>query len=441
VHLVYYAHSYREPDKDINEFFQELMLTEGLTPSLDPPSDELNSAKPERHLRSTDGVITILPDRDPAPSSYIQYEIALGARAHKPMLVFVEDVLPDDLVSGALLQRRFSRRHLLREHRSHKHAISLFKTYIGSDPPPVYHPSVRRRSCLVIGMSGMSETQQRRVEDAISGLRYNPMLIPYGADCISYDHPYEEAVARAVLCIAFVEDMSPLEFYLLGAARSSCTPTVLLTRRKEYPFDPSTPREYQPRAVDLNDMDLVCQAIKREMNIFEQDYLEIEDQDKVQRYRTALMREGSKQGHYSHRARDVIFNLVANTVGDIDMSKDIHVDHVVGPVNIDSYLDHVTQTVRQAPAMPSDRREQLAGLIEELQTALKAAAARPADGERVARTADLVVTEATKEKPDKGFLGITAEGLKQAAKSVEDIAPAVLAVATRIIGLVSGASV
>jgi hypothetical protein len=57
--LIYYAHSYRPIDAQVVEFFAGLMRSEGFTPSLDPPSDQLNSAKPERHLRSTDGLIVV----------------------------------------------------------------------------------------------------------------------------------------------------------------------------------------------------------------------------------------------------------------------------------------------------------------------------------------------------------------------------------------------
>ena len=68
MHLIYYSHSYRPVDAEINRFFQDLLISEKLTPNLDPFSDSLNSAKPERHLRSTDGMIVVLPVRDPEPS-------------------------------------------------------------------------------------------------------------------------------------------------------------------------------------------------------------------------------------------------------------------------------------------------------------------------------------------------------------------------------------
>src|ERR1700751_2656400 len=98
MHLIYYSHSYRPGDAEINKFFQDLLVSEKLTPNLDPFSNRLNSAKPERHLRSTDGMVVVLPVRDPNLSSYTLYEVALCVRAQKPILVFIEDVLPDNLI-------------------------------------------------------------------------------------------------------------------------------------------------------------------------------------------------------------------------------------------------------------------------------------------------------------------------------------------------------
>lgn len=435
--LIYYSHSYRPGDAEINRFFQDLMLSEGLTPSLDPFSDRLNSAKPERQLRSTDGMIVVLPVRDPEPSLYILYEVALCVRAHKPILVFIEDVLPDNLVPGNLVQRRFSRRHLLREVRNHRHAIRLLKTYIGSEPPPTYQPSTRQRSCLVNGTSAMSDEQRRTIEDHLTRLSYNPISVESSTHFLSLDRPFEEVVSQSVLCVSFTGNLSPLEFYLLGAARASLLPTILLTENYGYPLNSKVPKEYQPREVSKENL---SEVLEKEFSIFEEDYLELEDQEKVLRYRAAVIQEGKEDGRYSKEERRVVFNIVADKVGDIDMSKDkIQVSNVVGPVNINSQLNRVTQSVRNAPAMPEDKRQQLAALIVELQEALQTATEkRPQDAERVASTAELVATEVAKQKPDKGFLSITSEGLKQAAKTVADIAPAVIGVAAKIASFVTG---
>lgn len=261
---VYFAHSYRQGDAEINAFFQDLLLSEGLTPNLDPFSNQLNSAKPERHLRSTDGMIVVLPVRDPEPSPYILYEIALCVRAHMPILVFIEDVLPDSLIPGNLVQRRFSRRHLLREVRSHRHAIRLLKAYIGSEPPPPYQPSTRQRSCLVNGTSVLSETQRRAIEDQLTRLGYNPISVESGTQFLSFDRPFEEVITQSVLCVSIAENLSPLEFYMLGAVRTSLLPTILLTQNTGYPFNPKVPKEYQPRDVSKGN---VSEALEKEISI------------------------------------------------------------------------------------------------------------------------------------------------------------------------------
>ena len=232
--LIYYSHSYRPADDVVNEFFQELMVDEQLTPSLDPKSDRLNAAKPERHLRSTDAMIAVITWRDPAPSEYIRWEVGLGLRARKPQLVFVEDILPDDLVPSGLLQRRFSRRGLLREARDHRHAIRLLKGYVGNDPPPSYQPTSVRRRCVLIGVSQLGREALTALLASLESLHYSPLLVSRGRR-LSDDLVIEQAVQRAALCIALVEGLTPTEYYLLGVARSALTPSVLLTHDAAHP--------------------------------------------------------------------------------------------------------------------------------------------------------------------------------------------------------------
>lgn len=432
--VVYYSHSYRPAETDINEFFQELMLSEGMIPSLDPPSDKLNSAKPERHLRSTDGMVAVLPYREPGPSGYILYEIELCIRARKPALVFVEDVLPSSSVPSGLLQQRFSRNHYLREVRSHRQALQTLKAYIGTEPPPAFGPSMGRRSCLFIGGSTLSEDHQQEIEERLNLLHYSTIVAPSTDDCLSYAQPHEALVARSALCLAFAEKLSPSETYLLGAARSTLTPSIIFSQNQNYNFDKNVPNEYQPRIVSVFDMGRLCENLEEEVMIFQQDYLELKEQEKVLRYRAALIQKSSGGGNYSERVRGDIINIVANHLGVLDMSKDnINVSGIVGPVNIKSKLDNVTQIVKQTPSLGVDRKQEFVSLIEQLQIALKDAGdQRPEDTERVAQMTELVATEVAKATPNKSFLGFTVEGLKEAAGAIKDIAPAVLSVAGSI---------
>jgi len=437
MYLIYNAHSYRPPDKDLNEFFQELMVSEDMTPSLDPWSNRLNAAKPERHLRSCDGMVAVVPFRDPppSPSPYILFEIDLAIRARKPVLVFLEDVLPSGVVPRGVMQRRFSRRGLLRQVREHRHALRVLKSYLGTEPGPPYEPSIDQRTCLLIGRTALDDAQLSCVSDYLGTRQYNVITAPHGTGWLSFDEPHEVLVTKSMLCVSFAENLSPLEFYILGATRAVLTPLILLTRNPQYPFDKRVPFEYQPTIVHGGEPDAFCSVLKKEVDIFEEDYLELLDQGKVHRYRQAVM---SARGTESSRSQ--VINIVNRRGGKLDMSRDkIEVSGVIGPVNIKSRLDKVTQTVNNAPSLASDKRTELAAMIRELQEALAAApATRAEDAAQVTRAAEMVVAEVTKEKPSKGMLSVSAEGLKEAAKALADITPTVIGIATKIGAFVAG---
>jgi len=438
--LIYYAHSYRAIDNPINEFFQELIVDEAMIPSLDPQSDLLNTAKPERHLRSTDAMVVVLPHRDPAPSEYIRWEIGLGLRARHPQLVFVEDTLADDLVPQGILQRRFSRRRLLREVRDHRAALRTLKSYIGTDPPPTYHPMSLRRRCAVIGASRLGREPLNELLQYLEKCNYSPVVVKRGTR-LPDEMAAEESVRRAAMCIAVVEGLSPAEVYLLGAARSSLTPTIAITFDKAYPYSKVTPKEYQPRFVPKGDTLELLRTIEHEIAIFEEDYLELKEEWQVHRYRSyrdTVMKTRHNDGNYSHEERQQAFVIIEKAEVDMSTNK-VQVSNVVGPVNIQSRLDHVTQTVQQLQGWPDARKEELTALLAELTKNLKGVAdIRPDDAERVAKTAELVVEEAMRAKPDKGFLSITTEGLKKAAEALADIAPTVLTVADKVATFVAG---
>src|SRR5512139_2722566 len=416
------------------------MIDEELTPSLDPQSDRLNSAKPERHLRSTDAMVAVLPQREPGPSEYIRWEIGLGLRARRPQLVFVEDTLADDLVPQGILQRRFSRRRLLREVRDHRNAVRILKSYIGSDPPPSYQPTSLRRRCAVIGAGCLGQGPMEGLLASLERRHYSPVVVARSKR-LPDEMAAEESVRRAAMCVAVVEGLTAAEIYLLGAARASLTPIIAITLDAAHPYNAVTPKEYQPRLVRRADTADLVRVVEQEIDIFEEDYLELKEESQVHRYRNyrdAVMRTQRSEGHYSREERQQAFIFMGGAEVDMSSNK-IQVSNVVGPVNIQSRLDQVTQTVQQVQGWPNVKKDELAGLLTELTASLKVVAeARPDDADRVAKTAELVVAEATKTKPDKGFLSISAEGLKKAAEAVTDIAPTVLAVAGKVAAFVAG---
>ena len=94
-------------------------------------------------------------------------------------------------------------------------------------------------------------------------------------------------------------------------------------------------------------------------------------------------------------------------------------------------------TVKTMPAGSNDDKKELEALIAKLNDVLKQVPPANADDvETVAQIAETLVQVASKEKPNRGMLRITGEGLKQAAKDLEAIAPMVVGIAAEIVGLI-----
>ncbi|HPS89689.1 MAG TPA: hypothetical protein PLC35_06940, partial [Methanosarcina vacuolata] len=163
MNVVYFSHSYRKEDNFLVKFYGELIQSQDLVLTLDPPSQNVNAAKLERHLNSTDGMVAVLSWREGGVSEYIRFEISLCLRARKPLLVFVEDNVDTKRIPSRILQKRFSRGYLPREIKEHKHAIQSLKAYMSVMPLPKYQPSNKKRACLLIGLSILNKDARETI--------------------------------------------------------------------------------------------------------------------------------------------------------------------------------------------------------------------------------------------------------------------------------------
>jgi len=305
MNLVYYAHSYRKPDTPVVEFFSDLMRSERLIASLDPPSDRLNSAKPERHLKAADGMVAVLTARESGISPYILYEISLCLRANKPLLVFVEDVLPSGLISSRILQRRFSRKALLRQVRDHRYAVQMLRSYIGDDPPPAYQPTTEMRQCLLGGLRDFSPDITRTLEGLLAERGYaTHVLLGEVVDCL-YNPNLQDTLNNADLAVAFIESNQQRAEFFLGALRAAFVPTILLTADPAFSFHPTVPREYQARIVDASAGESVRSTVNAEISIVEEEYVDLENQEQVGRYADLLLNQTSGPGYYTESTRNI----------------------------------------------------------------------------------------------------------------------------------------
>jgi hypothetical protein len=308
--IVYFSHSYRGQDAEINDYFGRLLESEGLTLSLDPPSDSVNSAKLERHLNYSDGMVAVLTRREGGVSPHIMYEITLSLRGRKPVVVFVEDSLPARILPERVLQRRFSRRSYLRQIKEHRQALRVLRSYIGETGQLSYQPATVRRSCLLISRPDllMEETLTHLQALVSDELLYEPILAPsmLGPDV---DSAAWWDLASSIDVAVAVQDAQTdaASAYILGVVKGALRPVIVITGNQDYPYAADVPQEYQPRKVPILDSATLSATIKSEFHLFEEDFLDLPDQAAVGRYAQQLL---DLDGYYGARAREKVSEVV-----------------------------------------------------------------------------------------------------------------------------------
>ncbi|UYZ61200.1 hypothetical protein [Hymenobacter latericus] len=307
--IAYFSHSYRPIDTYVVDHFAKLMRSAGVTPSLDPPSDKVNAAKLERHLNASDGMVAVLTVRDGGVSAHILYEISLCLRARKPLLVFVEDCLPNHLVPQRILQYRFSRTSLLRQVREHRHAFQILKQYIGAEPPPRYQPSALRQTCMLIGASALTPNDLSTTCHHLNISGYELAVLAQAPEQLK-EGDLHEAIANANLAIHIVDDLSPTVNYVAGIARATLVPTISLTCEPAYSYDSTVPREYQPKFVAADQHLALESVLLEELRIFSQDFLDLDDQAEVAKYADLLLEYGAPQRRREPGVRNYIIDTV-----------------------------------------------------------------------------------------------------------------------------------
>jgi hypothetical protein len=123
----------------------------------------------------------------------------------------------------------------------------------------------------------------------------------------------------------------------------------------------------------------------------------------------------------------------------------IHVEQIVtnvngnyGIVNIGSILTSVSQAVQANSHIEPSTKQELEALLQQLEKALQDIPAENGeDAEAVAEMAKVLIEKATKEKPNKPLVKISADGLKKAAENIAAITPKVLLVANAIIAFIN----
>jgi hypothetical protein len=375
--LVYLSHSYRPRDAVVNGYFARLIESEGLLASLDPPSTGVNSAKLERHLVQSDAMIAILTERETGVSPHILYEIALGIRSRKPLLVFVEDTLPDSIVPARVLQRRFSHRSFPRHVREHRQSLSILRDYIG-DPPPRYQGLLTRRTCLLLGGSTLREPVWEGVQRSVEKDRQYGVVTSASLFGDLDRHPMAFDVLRDIdIVVAFTgPGFDRRDSYLLGMVQGACKPLVSFTVDPAFPPSGDVPVEYRPRIYSPDaELAELLDMLGMELELFEEDFLDLTDADSSNRYMEFLIDLGGR-GRYSTRTRDQGVEVVMGDRYDVRGQT-----AAVGPnAHVhDATFNQIWSQASEQIALPA-----LADELARLRGALRADAKTPEDDRVVA---------------------------------------------------------
>jgi hypothetical protein len=191
-----------------------------------------------------------------------------------------------------------------------------------------------------------------------------------------------EAVSAAEVCISFIDDGSPASRYAMGAAGMGFVPTIPFTGVQPARDRSWIPDEYGPRHVpDLRDGDLLRDRVAEQLDIFEQDFVELEDENAAARYAGFLEQLWGSAGDYGAGTREQAVEVVMGDKYEISGGQ-------TGAVGRGAHAHHIRfeQTwTGIASEVPLNRLRQE---LEALRSVMRARAATPEEDVAVARVAE-----------------------------------------------------
>jgi hypothetical protein len=401
--IVYWAHSYREEDAGINRHFGVLIEQAGrMIVNFDPPSRSVNASKLLQNLRSCDGMVAVLTWREGGPSPYILFEIGLALRARKPVVVFVDERVSGGLLPARIMQQRFSHRTYFRQVREHVHSLNILKSYMGDPPPSRYQPSTEQSGCGVIGLSALDAATRAAVIALVKARGYRVVNL----DRLLFDNPLDfahlEHLAVLNVMLHCVDSRSSTTRYWAGATSASALPVIGFSTRSDYRFSDRFPKDFQPRVTNGKGAPSLAEALAAEFDLFEQNFLNAQSPETIERYVRMQIEAGALAGRYETSTRQLFIGAI--------MGDQYNVSGQAGAVGNNAHAHDMTftQTWNQL-----EGKIDLAKLAEELarlRAAMDQQAAAP--GEKLATGAVAAAEQSARQNDGPK----TVEYLKTAGK-------------------------
>jgi hypothetical protein len=312
---VYFSHGYRDREREFNAHFEQLLRQSELLPNVDPPSSDVNAAKLEKNLSYNKGLIAVLTDREGDCSPYMLYEISMCVRAGKPLLVFLEDTLPSNVMPARVPQARFSSKSYFRQVRHHVHCLEIFKSYLGSEYEPDFMMLRARKNCIVIGAQSLSPMLRKSTEAVLAAQGYDLSYIKTGKLRIPQTLAEMLEFLTAYLVLVFIDCNSAELAYILGLLQRAIVPTLALTFRSDWRSVERIPAEFQPRLIPDDECGF-RQSLQKQVELFEQDFVDINSDREGRAYADQLAAAAFSPGKYSDQFRGIVIQEMKMTQGD-----------------------------------------------------------------------------------------------------------------------------
>jgi hypothetical protein len=230
---VYFSHSYR--DIEVNTYFFEVLVEQGLELFADKKSPTWCVAKLERYANELSGFLSIVPRRATDDgtigfSPYIGYELSLARRSQLPRLMFVDDEVlnrnrdrfPDDAIP-------FVRSAPAADRFRHADAVKGFAEALKQRSSTQARKYRYRSVTLIAADSAAIPPVSDILMDMLRDKAYNPQPIKLIRVADAFDDVRVlESILNSELCVFLLDQNVTYADVLLAMAYAHCTPCIRL---------------------------------------------------------------------------------------------------------------------------------------------------------------------------------------------------------------------
>jgi len=158
---------------------------------------------------------------------------------------------------------------------------------------------------LIVGGRNLKGPAEKAIFSQIDAMRYSSHVIEGITEARLLDRTFYERILSADFALIMLEGKRHRAGFLTGVIVGYMVPSIILTFDPNYQYEQSIPREYQPKYVELSDTASLEKTIGREISIFEEDYVDIEDKAKVAAYSRMLFATAGRPGYHSEGLRNL----------------------------------------------------------------------------------------------------------------------------------------